>query len=140
MKHYDLDEVVVAVNGILIEGFQAEGEAVSITTPELYTHVAGLNNSDTRVKINNKLSQVTLNIIQASTDNDILNGFYQLDQTANAGVFLFSMTEINTGTRIVDPNAYISKAPDIARADDLPVNAWTINLPRPVINYGGNTQ
>jgi len=138
IKTYDLDEVVVSINGILVEGFQAEGEALTITTPELYTHVAGLNNSDTRVRINNKLSTVVLNVMQTSNDNDILNGFYQLDQAANAGVFLFSFTEISTGTIVTDPNAYIAKAPDISRADDLPMNAWTINLPRAAIVYGGS--
>lgn len=137
LKVYDPAQVVVIFGGHKVEGM-APSSRVKITFPELYTKVVGIDGEVGRGKKNDRTAMVSIELLQTSNSNDILQGFFLADDLAPAGAPLPLMIKnLNGSALFVCPGAWIKKLPEVTYAGDVGANTWEIDCSETESFVGG---
>jgi hypothetical protein len=127
LKVYDPAQVVVIFGGHKVEGM-APSSRVKISFPELYNKVVGIDGEVARGKNNNRTSSVSIELLQTSSSNDVLMGFFIADDVAPNGAPLPLMIKnINGTTLFVAAGAWIKKLPEVSYAAEVGANVWEID-------------
>ena len=137
-KTYDPKFVSVIAGGIPLTGFP-DGTFVSYTRDEdTYNKQIGADGVVSRSKTNNRSGVLTLTLQQTSQGNDVLTGFFNLDELSNSGVFVIVIKDV-LGTTILQGSAWIKKPADIVYSKEIEGREWTIDVSEesPLV-IGGN--
>lgn len=139
-KHYDADQVTVAIAGIPISGY-ADGEFLTLTMEsDAFTDVVGTDGDVTRSKTNDRRATCTVKLMQSSDSNDLLSALYNTDQKApnGAGVGAFLIKDRQGRSLFAATACWIMKAPDISLDRTATAREWTIRVAELERFDGGN--
>lgn len=135
---FDPKEVIVTIGGAIIGGY-ADGEYINLTRrSDAFSESSGADGDVTRVKSNDKLSDLTLTLAQSSLSNDALSVIAKLDEKSNQGIVPCIIKEVNGTTTIFAGKAWIKKEPDVIYGKDISTRAWAIVLAETESFVGGN--
>lgn len=113
---FDLDQLTMTFGNILLDDGFADGETCTIVRDaESFTAVVGSDGSVTRSKTRNKLTTVTIKLMQSSPLNEQLSALLELDENTpgGAGVGSLLVRDRQSGlTQSHLPKAWIVKPPD----------------------------
>lgn len=130
MKEYDADQVLVYFNGVRLQGF-ADGEFFTVTQlSDGFTDVVGTDGEVTRSKTNDRRVTVMAKLMQSSSANAALSVIHNSDLNApnGAGVGTFLMQDMNGGTIVSGPQAWIVKYPDGSMDRGAKGRDWEIRI------------
>lgn len=137
LKTFDPKSIVLTVGGAIIGGF-ADGTFVTVERQEdAYTTTVGADGEVTRVKSNNKLTNVTITLAQTSDSNSILSGFAILDEKSNSGVVPVLLKEAGADTIVAGGRGWIQKLPNIEYSKEITTREWIIVLAESEMFVGG---
>lgn len=137
LKTYDPKLVILTVGGVPISGF-ADGTFISaMRSNDSFTKVSGADGIVTRAKSNDKSGEITITLQQSSPSNDVLNGFAQLDERANAGIVPVTIKELNGTTLLFGAEAWVRKPADTEYGKEVSNREWTIDVAELEYNIGG---
>lgn len=138
LKTFDPKDIVLTVGGAIIGGF-ADGTFVSIERQEdAYTTSVGADGEVTRVKSNNKLTNLTITLAQTSDSNSVLSAFAILDEKSNSGVVPVLLKEVNGDTAVAGGRGWIQKLPNIEYSKEITNREWVIVLAESEMFVGGS--
>lgn len=127
-KTFDPKNVSLTINGIPISGF-ADGTFISIVQDEdLFNATTGADGEVARIKNNNRMATLTINLLSTSGSNDVLSGLYNADVVANEGVFPLVVKDNNGATTHFSSAAWISKLPDVNYSTEEESKSWELKL------------
>ncbi len=139
-KAYDPAQIIATLAGIEIKGY-APGSKLTVTFPELYNKVVGLDGEVARGKTNNKTCQVKFSLLQTSESNDVLMGLFEADDAAPGGALVpFFLKNIVGTTLITAASAWIQMLPEYSLAAEVGTNEWTVDCGETIAFIGGQAQ
>lgn len=127
MSTISLKDVSIIINGAPVQGLAPEG--ISITFPEIFTHVPGVNSS-TRVRSVDELTTIEINLLQTSSSNNTFVGIINEDLETNNKRFGLQITDNISGEKYSGINAFFSKRADAAFSNDSNNRVYTILVPK----------
>lgn len=140
-KVYDPDQISVMICGIPIIGGFADGSMVDIEQDEDdFTEVVGTMGDVTRSKKNNKMTTITVRLLQASTANSLLSALANTDAAApnGAGIGPSEIKDLQGTSVFFFDKSWIAKVPKVSfDAQDTP-REWKIRGNRAVRVDGSN--
>lgn len=123
---YDPEDVVIIVNGILIEGFAPDEFITVEREANSFEKTAGASGLVVRTRNRNRMGTVTLRLLSASPSNARLTAMADLDELFGTGVGEFSMRQLSSSDVVTSPNCWVEKRPPIARGTDAPIVEWVL--------------
>jgi hypothetical protein len=141
LKIYDSDQVSVSFSGIPINSGRADGEFVRIEqVADDFTYKVGVDGQVTRSKTKNRVTKVTLLLMQSSDSNIILSAINTIDvEAANgAGVGAMLIRDMGGTSLFAAAEAWIIKPPDANYGAEASLREWVFNAARPKRIDGGN--
>lgn len=142
-KTYNPRRVTFSFKGLNISAFM-DGTFIEVERNEdaFMTHV-GANGDVTRTKNQNKTGKVTITLVAASLDNDLLAAMHRLDELTESftpGVGAIQIKDLSGTMRCRAAQAWITKAPKIERAKESGSVVWVFECAELEIFAGGNIQ
>lgn len=138
VKTYDPKQVQCIIGGAIIAGF-ADGEFINAERDEdTFTKVAGADGEVSRAKSNNKMSTLTLTLLQTSASNDILSAFALADELSNSGVIPVFIKDSLGNTTLFAAEGWVKKMPAETFDKELGNREWVIDLANADFFIGGN--
>lgn len=128
-----------AINHIVTN--YAEGTFISISpVSERFVPVYGAKGEAYRAHNPVRAFDITLTLSQTSHSNDVLSMLLELDRQSLDGTFTLTFKDSSGTTIFVERSAYIGQEPEQAFAGGGSIESreWTIHLPSPDYNIGGN--
>ncbi len=124
--------------GAVLDGF-ADGDAISIDPMgDRWGTMIGSAGDLLFVDTGQKAFTITLNLMQSSASNALLNAAYLADTTTPGGILLpFTFKDPNANDVFFSPKARIMKLPTFARGNKGNMQAWTIVGADGIQFYGG---
>lgn len=140
LKTYDPDQILMNFAGIPIGGF-ADGTFVSIEpVSDAFTEVVGADGECARSKSNDRRVRVTFTLLQTSDSNDVLSAVHTTDLKSpnGSGVAPLGVKDLSGRTVLVEPTAWIVKAPTVGFDKTAGNREWVLMCPDPELFVGGN--
>lgn len=138
LKTVDPTQYVIVVGGVPITGFSQDSMATLEYDEDAYAKVTGIDLT-TRVKKSNKSGMLTLSLQQSSPSNDVLSGFYLLDQASNSGAVPVLVKD-NSGTTLAfSPAGWVRKMPAVELSTEVTDREWILDLSDLDMFVGGNS-
>ncbi len=119
----------------------AEGTFISIEpVSERFTPVYGAKGEAYRAHNPVKAFNLTVTLSQTSHSNDVLSMLLNLDRESLDGTFNLILKDSSGTTLFSENNAYIGTEPSqgFSGGGSIESREWTIHLPSPKYNIGGN--
>lgn len=139
-KAYDPAKIVATLAGIEIKGY-APGAKLTLTFPELYNKIVGLDGEVARGKTNNKSCTIKFSLLQTSESNDVLMNLFEADDAAPAGALVpFFLKNLAGNTLVTAASAWVMGLPEVAYAAEVGVNEWTVECGETIAFLGGQLQ
>ena len=141
LKIYDADQVAIVFANIPIQSGYADGEFARIVqTDKSFTTKTGTDGEVTRSKTKQKVTEVTITLMQTSSSNALLSALLTTDELLQngAGVGPLLITDLQ-GTSLFEAQlAWISGPPEVVYDREATGRAWPIECIRDVRIDGGN--
>lgn len=138
VRTYDPKSVVITVGGIPMSGY-ADGTFCEVTRDDVaFTKVVGADGTTTRVKSNNTGGSLVITLKQSSPSNDVLSGFAQADELANAGVVPILVKDLSGNSIYFSATGWIQKVADSTFGNEINNRTWTLDLADVDIFVGSN--
>jgi hypothetical protein len=132
-KTYNAKEVAVIVGGFILSGF-ADGQFVNIVpNADLYELTVGTDGEGTRSAQNNKSAQITIDLLQSSESNAILESFASSGET-----FPFLLKDNSGSTLYSAVTAWIRRRPDATFDRTATSRSWVLETDELLGGEGGN--
>lgn len=136
-KNYDPGRIIVIFKGAQIQGY-AEGTFVKASrAEETFKTSAGAGGDIVRVRNRNKMGSVVITLQAASTSNDVLQGFHDIDELTGLGYGSLMIKDLNGLTLINAEKAWVNKPADGEYGAESPNREWTIDCAELSIKNGG---
>ena len=129
-KTYDPSQVSVIIGGSIIKSWNT---VTAARDEENFMMTVGTQGEATRTKNANKMGVITLVLPQASVDNLILTGFFNLGTQISV-----SITDKSGVSLHVIPEATVTKSPDASYGKEAGEYEWLIRGNLSVHVLGGN--
>lgn len=140
MKTFDINNVVATFLGNELSGF-ADGTAITIDRNEdTFTLVVGADGETARSRSNNRSGTISFTFLASSASNDILSAAAAADEATGQGVGPFFLKELNGGTTVVAPNAWVKKPASLEFAKEIGSREWTLECDYLEVHVGGLTE
>lgn len=138
VRTYDPKKVICTVGGVPMSGW-ADGTFISVERDnDSFTKVSGADGIVSRAKSNDRAGAVTLTFAQTSPSNDVLTGFAQADELANAGVKPVLIQDFNGTTVLVSAFAWVRKPPVMEFGKEISDREWVLDCADLDMFAGGN--
>lgn len=139
LRRYSLAECVVTVNGIPIEGFQADDAVTYSPNSPLNESEVGADGEVTRSTNQDRSGTITFFLKASSQSNNVFNAFMQ---AAKAGlgigdVFSVMVNNLGSGDKIIAPQTWIEQEPDVAIGRTDYDKEWLCRTANAVVTHGG---
>ena len=133
---YSLGRVVIAINGVPIQGDAADGDKITIVdTNDRWSETIGADGAFTRNEILDTSADITLNLTYGSPYSLILSGLLLLDSTTGFGAFAMSIVDLDGGYNFNSARCYIKRRPDRAFGQESGATEWMIKATNCVLSY-----
>lgn len=119
----------------------AEGSFISVEpTSERFAPIYGAKGEPYRAHNAVNAFDLTVTLSQTSHSNDIFTRLLQLDRETLRGTFSLTLKDSSGTTLFSENSAYIGTEPSqgFAGGGTIESREWTIHLPNPSYNIGGN--
>lgn len=130
---YDPGRIIVSVNGIAITGFAEDSILTLAPLGENNRLVVGADGELARSIDRNKAWTLTLSLLQTAGSNDVLSLL-----SASGAYFLCVVQDASGRTLFTEDEAFCGQEPDVSFGAEIGEREWTIIMPRPARNIGGN--
>lgn len=140
-KVYDPDQLSIVVCGIPLTGGFAEGVMVEIEQDEDdFVEVVGTLGDVTRSKKMNKMTTITVRLMQTSDANSALSALANLDQNApnGAGIGVTKVNDLSGTSLYLFSKSWIAKVPTVTFDATDTVREWKIRGNRTARVDGSN--
>jgi hypothetical protein len=138
VRTFDPKKLIITYGGVPLSGF-ADGTFVTVEREnDLFSKVSGTDGVVSRAKSNDRSGSCTVSLAQTSPSNDVLSGFYQLDEKANTGVLPLIGKDLSGRTVFASGNAWIRKPPPITAGKEIENRDWIIDCADLDMFIGGN--
>jgi len=137
---YDPDQILCYFNGVLVQGF-ADDEAIAVEPmSDAFEEVVGVDGEVARSKSNDRRIKVTVKLLQTSTTNAAFSAIHNTDLNSQngAGVGAFSLKDLQGGTIVEGPQAWIKSMPAASFARTAKSREWVIIVAVGTRTEGGN--
>lgn len=125
----DPRKFVVVFNNVQIQGFVDSGDAIKIARANTaWTHTKGLTGDSVRVKQSDHIGTCTLQLMQSSEYNDILQTMHDADKETGTGYGVFMVQDLNGTTLYASNAAWIEGTPEAGFGNESNTREWVIAL------------
>lgn len=133
---YTPTEVNIIIGGHRVSGWMS----VSVEYNEdMYTLLVGTDGLACRSKTTNSSARFTLELLQSSDSNDVLEGFHIADSLAPGGLPIPIMIKDNNGRSLyVADTAWATRRPSASFGKDVGSRTWVFETDNLVGFTGGN--
>lgn len=141
LKIYDADQVSVVFANIPIDSGYADGEFARIQqTEKSFKSKTGTDGEVTRSKTKQKITVVTITLMQTSDSNAKLSGILNLDEAGQNGAGVGPLLiRDRQGTSVFEAQfAWITGPPEVVYDREAEGRAWELECIRDVRIDGGN--
>lgn len=141
LKIYDADQVSCVAFNIPIDSGYADGEFIRIQqTEKSFKSKTGTDGEVTRSKMNQKITVVTITLMQTSDSNAKLSGILNLDEAGQNGAGVGPiLVRDRQGTSVFEAQyGWITGPPEVVYDREAEGRAWEIECIRDVRLDGGN--
>lgn len=130
-RNYDPGRVVLAINGLQIQGF-ADGTFIKFSrlTPT-FSSKAGAGGDVVRTKSRDKRAKIEITLLASSPSNDWLSSLVLTDEQVDAGVGSVGpafLKELNGTTVIAGSKSWVTQPADAEYGVDSQNRSWTIEV------------
>ena len=137
-RHYNLDEVVLVVAGVLVDEF-IEGDAISVAfDADRWTKKDGHHGSTMRSKNPANSGTATIKIMQGSPALARLQTILDLDDSTGAGTGAFEVRDLNGDSYATGETSWLVKDPDMSFATEAGEVEFQAHVAGLKINHGQN--
>lgn len=137
VKNYNPANILVAWNGIPIEGFADGTFVVAERANDSFSKVVGSSGEGARAKSNDKSGSVTVTLMQTSASNDLLSAALALDENSGDAVGPLLITDLNGTTLIEAQTAWILRPPNNEFGREISNREWVFDTDSLGIFTGG---
>lgn len=138
LKTFDPKDVSVIIGGAIMQGF-ANGTFINVERAEdAYSTDVGADGEPLRVKSNNKMTTITLTLMQSSDSNSIISAFAILDEKSNAGVVPILIKDNGGDTLIVGGRGWVRKMANVEYGKESTNREWIFDLAESEMFVGGS--
>lgn len=137
---YDPSLLVVAIGGILVDGFN-DGDAIAVKRyEENYFLKVGVDGGVARARNSNKTGSIEITLLSTSGANDKLSSFFLADSLTVDGTPIGTVVIADTSGRTVisATQAWLKKLPDMGFGKEVGERKWIIDCADLKILAGGN--
>ncbi|QDP60440.1 MAG: putative structural protein [Prokaryotic dsDNA virus sp.] len=135
---YSPSEVLLEVSEYQITGF--DKISVKKNSPA-FTMVKGIRGKNSRYRNKDTSCTVTVDIIQTSIVNDVLNQVLQEDLRTNSARLTLSLTDQLGSSKIVSRECFIEDYPEMIYSGEIGFRRWNIIcLSTDLFRVGGNSK
>jgi len=137
-KNYDPGRIIVTFKGAQIQGY-AEGTFVKASrAEETFKTNVGAGGDVVRIRNRNKMGSVVVTLQAASSSNDTLQSFVDLDELTGLGYGALMIKDLNGTTLVVAEKAWVQKPADAEYGAENPNREWIIDCAEIVVKNGGS--
>lgn len=135
---YSPSEIRLAISGYQITGF----ESITVTkNSPVFSIVKGIRGKNSRIRNRDTSCTVTVDIIQTSIVNDVMNQILEQDIRTNSARLTLNLTDGLGSSKIESNECFIESYPDLVYADDIEYRRWSlICLSTSLYRVGGNSK
>ena len=127
MTTYDPAKVIMTLGGVPINGF-ADGTFIDISAAAKgFGRKTGADGEVVRAKSHNNCHDVTITLQQSSLSNKYLSAMNQIDRATGKNLLPFTITDLNGGTILFWPQAWVEVPDSWGYAADVTDRAWVIH-------------
>jgi ABC-type uncharacterized transport system permease subunit len=138
MKTYDSNKVVVIFGGVELTGFAPDSKVSVARNTDAFTLQMGVDGKGTRSKTNDRSGRFTVQLMQTSESNAILQAFATADELNNAGVLPMLVKDLGGATLHAAQQAWVVKQPDSAFNAEAEAREWVFETDVLDMFEGGN--
>lgn len=125
----DPQKVIVIFNKVQIQGFVDSADAIKIAhANETWTHTKGLGRDSVRVRQSDHIGTATLQLMQSSEFNDVLQTMLNQDRTFGTGYGTFMIKDLNGSSLYVAETAWVVGTPESGFGNESNTREWQIAL------------
>lgn len=125
-KSWNLKKCIVTVGGVPVSGL-ADGDAMKVAMNEdAYKLKVGADGEAVRSKTNNRSGKITLTLKYSSNLNTVLEAYRLTDDLTDLGQFPVQVQDLNSGTTVFAPQAWVLKPPDLTFGMEESTREWVL--------------
>jgi hypothetical protein len=126
VKTYRASEVSVSFGGAVISGY-GDGTFLSISyNNDFFSLSKGADGEGLRSSSEDLSARVTLTLMQGSSSNDVLSGFFQADINGDTGGVPFLVKDASGRMLFSSASMWIVKFPDVERGKEGSMVEWVL--------------
>jgi hypothetical protein len=137
-RTYSINDVLVTIDGVRITGLAASDPVAVAFTEDDTTAVNGANGDVAFAYNNNNIAELTLQTLQTSPDNDVLNTKVNAILRARRGSLAIEVMDGRGRTLVVMAQAVPKKRPDVAMAPEVGSRSWVFHGRVDAYDVGSN--
>lgn len=140
LQTYDPKKVIVIFGGAEIHGFAEDSILTIKPLGEGIKSVVGCDGEVVRTISCDDRHEVTINLSQGSSGNDILTAIYARDRTVGDGVLPLVVKDLSGRTTYLGTQSWIERQPEIKRGKDAKngENEWVFQSAVGILYVGGH--
>lgn len=127
LKTYDASELSVIVGSRALRGFAPDTFVTIERDEQSWTKQVGADGEVTRSKTNNKAGMVTIQLQQASDDNEYLSALLASDELTGAGTVPLIIRDAKGSSLYASEQVWIQKPPTVEYGRDGGVREWVLD-------------
>lgn len=135
---YSASEIDLQISGYRITGFD---RITVFKNSQSFQMVKGLRGRNSRVRNRDSSCTISVDIIQTSIVNDVLNQILEEDLRTNAARLNLNLTDGLGSSKIESKECFIEGHPEVIYLNDISYRRWTfICLSTETFRVGGNSK
>jgi hypothetical protein len=138
MRTYDPAQIVIQFGPYILSGYQDGTFVKAGRDGDTFTKYVGTDGEVSRARSRNKSGNVEVTLAQTSITNDLLSGVQELDELTGAGVYPFTIKDLNGTTLLFAPEAWIKKPADTEYGKEIGPRAWLFDTGKMETFTGGS--
>lgn len=138
MRTYDPAQIVVQFGPIIMSGYQDGTFVKAGRDGDTFTKYVGVDGEVSRGRNRNKAGNAALTLAQTSATNDLLSSVQEVDELTGAGVYPFTIKDLNGTTLFFSPEAWIKKPPDTEYGKEIGPREWLFDTGKVETFTGGS--
>jgi len=136
---YMPEEVNCLIGGFLrVEGF-VDGTFIAVNKDVMpFTSITTPDGSTARVYHNSQSYTITLTLHSASSSNDVLTKFWQVDEISQMGKFPLLIKDGSGSDLFFSTESWVQEVPSVTKSNSIDSRQWVIKCANATINVGSN--
>lgn len=112
-KTYDLNKVILLLNGVRIRGF-ADGDVITVKAKaDLWSLDVGADGEAVRSRINDRSADVEIKLGYGSASTAVLDAARKIDEQLGTNSVAFMLRDTASGTQVICADVWQKRIPDV---------------------------